>query len=236
METLTRQAALAAIFLLFSSACTSAAPGPSGEEGEAEAESESEAEAESESESEGQEGCDDHVACTADRYRAGKCEHLPLHALCDSPLICDPEQGCVEAPPCADASDCEELGVCSIARCDRATATCQYDNVDDDGDGYVAQGCGGNDCDDSSESVNPNPDWCSAPGSMFGGMCEICNGRDDNCDGQVDNIPMLGCQGCDCSTNTCGQEGVWTCFAVDGGTASTEGCRRADGVALRESC
>lgn len=44
---------------------------------------------------------------------------------------------------------------------------------DNDGDGYNDDSCGGNDCDDSNATVYP-------------GAAEICDGRDNDCDGGVD--------------------------------------------------
>ncbi len=49
--------------------------------------------------------------------------------------------------------------------CDGAT-----DDVDADGDGHVAEDCGGGDCDDADPDVHP-------------GAVEVCNGVDDDCDG-----------------------------------------------------
>ncbi len=51
---------------------------------------------------------------------------------------------------------------------------------DIDGDGYVSEACGGNDCNDLDFAINP-------------GAAEVCdNGEDDNCDGSVDE----GCGTC----------------------------------------
>ncbi len=47
---------------------------------------------------------------------------------------------------------------------------------DEDGDGYVAAYCGGDDCDDTDDDVSPGSD-------------ESCNGIDDNCDG-LDWCPL----------------------------------------------
>jgi hypothetical protein len=45
---------------------------------------------------------------------------------------------------------------------------------DSDGDGYGAESCGGYDCDDGDDNINPGED-------------EICNnGKDDDCDGEID--------------------------------------------------
>lgn len=53
-----------------------------------------------------------------------------------------------------------------------------YPCNDADEDGYYVEGgtCGLADCDDSNPEVNPD-------------AAEICNGIDDNCDGQVDPYP-----------------------------------------------
>ncbi len=57
------------------------------------------------------------------------------------------------------------------------------DGVDEDGDGY-GQGCpAGNDCDDADPWVHP-------------GAPEVCNLRDDNCDGQVDEGVVNACGNC----------------------------------------
>ncbi len=49
------------------------------------------------------------------------------------------------------------------------------DDVDEDGDLYIAEACGGNDCDDGNAAANP-------------GALEICNGAgvDEDCDGMPD--------------------------------------------------
>jgi len=50
------------------------------------------------------------------------------------------------------------------------------DDVDADGDGYIADACGGDDCDDADDEVNP-------------GAAEVCDGTgaDEDCDGLADS-------------------------------------------------
>jgi len=53
-----------------------------------------------------------------------------------------------------------------------------YAGADADRDGYVAVACGGQDCDDSDWRINP-------------GQLEACDGRDNDCDGQIDEAEDL---------------------------------------------
>ncbi|MFO0757747.1 MAG: putative metal-binding motif-containing protein [Byssovorax sp.] len=62
--------------------------------------------------------------------------------------------------------------------------------VDADGDKIIAKACGGMDCDDSDASVNP-------------GITEVCNGVDDNCDGQIDEGESLCSSGSQCVDGAC---------------------------------
>jgi len=82
------------------------------------------------------------------------------------------------------------------------------DCADNDGDGFQDDACGGSDCDDADENVNPD-------------ASEVCDGIDNNCDGVVDE----GCGGgtclpagdpcssdSDCCSNKCkGKPGSRTC-------------------------
>ncbi len=85
----------------------------------------------------------------------------------------------------------------------------QGDLVDVDGDGEPREGYGGSDCDDSLASVNP-------------GAQEVCNGIDDDCNGQVDD----------------GATGATTYYRDDDsdnygvGTDTTDACSPPAGYAL----
>ncbi|MBI4847071.1 MAG: Ig-like domain-containing protein [Nitrospirae bacterium] len=47
---------------------------------------------------------------------------------------------------------------------------------DKDGDGYISVSAGGNDCDDNDPAIHP-------------GAVEVCDGVDNNCNGQIDEAP-----------------------------------------------
>ncbi len=66
-------------------------------------------------------------------------------------------------------------GILSLGGCIGTLDIVKYENIcpDNDGDGHDDLTCGGDDCNDSITAVNPNAQ-------------EICNGMDDNCDGQID--------------------------------------------------
>lgn len=92
---------------------------------------------------------------------------------------------------------------------------------DGDGDGYCSSGPGA-DCDDTDPSVHPN-------------ATEICNGRDDNCDGSIDEGFGTGAA-CTSGLGVCAVAGVTAC-AADGslfcdspppGTPSPEVCDGLD--------
>lgn len=73
---------------------------------------------------------------------------------------------------------------------------------DMDEDGYVSVATGGTDCQDDVSAVNP-------------GRSELCNGKDDNCDGKPDEgFESVGQQcgsGGTCQTWTCDDRGTMNC-------------------------
>jgi hypothetical protein len=187
--------------------------------------------------------CRDDVRCTLDRCRDGMfCEHLPEAALCASGEVCLGGVGCIPEPPtscttdaeCAGGSacaavwrcepefgcsfvsplDCDDADACTDDRCDEGAGGCVHDPVDRDGDGFVGEACGGDDCDDAADSVSPDAD-------------EICaNGVDDDCSGGIDE----GCcvAGLVCTT-TCGSTGATAC-ALDGTTTCVPPAEACNGV------
>lgn len=107
------------------------------------------------------EDCDDHFYCSGiERCRAGRCTlGIPI--------------------------DCNDNNVCTIDQCDEVGRRCVTTEAttDADGDGHrgarpnttpgTAQACG-DDCNDADRTIFP-------------GAAEICNGRDDNCNGIIDD-------------------------------------------------
>lgn len=123
--------------------------------------------------------CGDDFPCTTDRcdQELQRCRHVPDDGECSDGVycngdeVCDPKLGCRSGPPVS----CADSDPCTIDTCVEKTHTCSRAPRDADGDGDPVWNCkGGGDCDDTDPTVNSDAD-------------EVCkNGKDDNCDGQVD--------------------------------------------------
>jgi hypothetical protein len=78
-----------------------------------------------------------------------------------------------DAGVCLVDSDCAPVGACTDVRCLAGACVVVSSTIDRDGDGVAAAPCG-DDCDDDDSTIRP-------------GAFEFCNGRDDDCDGRVDD-------------------------------------------------
>lgn len=119
--------------------------------------------------------CDDGVACTHDECTARGCLSVPVDSACDDGLWCDGREtcsstGCVPGVPPLNCPTAARP--CEINACSEAVHACVTTPVDSDHDGYGAAPCG-DDCDDHDPAVHP-------------GAKEVCNQKDDDCDGLVD--------------------------------------------------
>lgn len=128
--------------------------------------------------------CADDFPCTTDRcdQELQRCRHLPDDSQCTDEVycngdeVCDPKLGCRSGPPVS----CADSDPCTIDTCVEKTHSCSRASRDADGDGDPVWNCsGGGDCDDTDPTVNSHTK-------------EVCkNGKDDNCDGTVDEKNCL---------------------------------------------
>lgn len=140
--------------------------------------------------------CDDAIPCTLDSCDPGllRCRNTPDDfpcqngRYCDGVERCDPSRGCVAGDPIT----CSDQDSCTIDRCVEQDKLCQHDPRDADGDGDPDYHCaGGGDCNDSDPFVS----------SLASEVC--ANGKDDDCDGEIDEA--------DCATaehDTCSDPAV----------------------------
>lgn len=124
--------------------------------------------------------CDDGLPCTQETCEArvsGErfCRYEAQPSRCQAGETCDLRAGCRPGRVCTGDMDCADMDPCTVMeRCDTAARVCLYSSVfDGDGDGYAAPACGGTDCRDDDMQA-------------YLGARELCNGRDDNCDGRAD--------------------------------------------------
>ena len=182
--------------------------------------------------------CDDGDACTTgDHCQDGTCVGGDSPFDCDdgNPCtddLCHPVNGCsyeYNSDPCDDGDPCTIDDVC-------ANGVCAGGPADADGDGYIAEACGGQDCDDSAAAVNPGvfegPDGDPKCTDGVDNNCNdltdaeeaACNSCIDNADCDDDNV----CNGAEiCDGGTCVAGTPLDCD--DGELCTTDNCDPAAG-------
>ncbi len=137
--------------------------------------------------------CNDRIACTYDRcdLSVGRCRSTPDDTQCDDGTYCNGAERCLLLVGCVPGAvvTCDDGTTCTLDRCVEATRSCEYAPRDLDGDGDTSDHCVPNgDCDDTDPTVSRT-------------RAEICgNGKDDNCNGQIDETPCVTAEHDTCST------------------------------------
>lgn len=180
--------------------------------------------------------CSDGNACTVgDMCSNGLCVPGPGLS-CDDGNVCtddacSPTSGCSNESnfaPCDDENTCTTSDSCSGGSCVGSVLPSCAD-ADGDGDGFsVAQG----DCNDANQDFYP-------------GAPELCDGKDNDCDGQADagecGAPGINstepCGTCGMRTLTCDSNCAWSAGSCEeAGTCSpgmSENCANACGTGVK---
>ncbi len=144
-------------------------------------------------------GIDNDLDCTASQFDTNNngiiCDVGDVGVDCmdddcgSDPVCCDLDDDGIFGSQCAGGTDCDDDPLAGGAAvypgateiCDSLDNDCNdlVDDVDMDGDGFVADTCGGNDCDDTKATVYPG-----APED--GGSAVGFDNVDNDCDGDVD--------------------------------------------------
>jgi len=159
--------------------------------------------------------CDDGIACTIDSCdREGRCVHW---SDCPGSDVCVMREGegvCERALTCASGG-----GECLALPCNRSVGCmrgrCRYDwTTDQDQDGVTDDTCGGTDCAPYERSIP--------------GVEVSCNGRDDDCNGVVDETASLATDPLNCGACNTQCVNVRRNFCVDGACVCRPGSTLCD--------
>lgn len=76
---------------------------------------------------------------------------------CNDGLFCNGQERCDEGT-CIDGDPvvCDDSDPCTTDRCSEVERDCVFEAKDADGDGFIDEACGGDDCDDARDDVYPD--------------------------------------------------------------------------------
>jgi hypothetical protein len=172
--------------------------------------------------------CDDKIDCTFDACdpTLKRCRNTPDDSRCDDGIYCNGRERCVPAHGCEPGPvvTCEDGDPCTIDRCVEATKSCTHTPRDLDEDGDPDDHCvPKHDCNDLDPGVSStHPEVCA-------------NGKDDNCNGLIDETP------CDTPANdTCssalsvGSPGTYAMSTVGAHKDYSESCSVTNPTTARD--
>ena len=137
--------------------------------------------------------CDDKIACTTDKCDATikRCRYTGDATLCDDAVYCNGQETCLAGLGCKPGAPvtCSDNDPCTIGLCDEPTRACTTTQRDSDGDGDPDDHCvKKRDCNDADPTVS----------SLASEIC--ANGKDDNCDGKIDEQGCVTAKGDACTS------------------------------------
>lgn len=137
--------------------------------------------------------CNDMIACTYDSCdrTLGRCRNVPDSSQCQDGVYCNGQEQCVIGHGCEPGAvvSCDNGNPCQTGTCVESSQSCVFVTRDVDQDGDPDGRCmGGHDCNDLDPDVS----------SLHAEVC--ANGIDDNCNGQVDEMPCVTPKGNTCLT------------------------------------